>query len=63
LSAQVDESNQKLQELLAVNELLDSHCRALESAKKELELQLEATVDSSSDSEHDSCKVCYSVEF
>ena len=59
LIADVAESNQKLQELLAVNEMLDSHCRTLESEKHELELQLEAAVDSSSESEHDACKVCW----
>ena len=57
LRSELDQSHEKLRELLAVNEMLDSHCRALEYAKRDLELQLEAAADSSSDGEHGPHKV------
>lgn len=56
---ELEQANLKLRELLSVNELLDSHCRALESAKHELELQLESAMDSSSDGERETGKVSH----
>lgn len=55
--AELEEANQRLRELLALNKMLDSHCQALESAKRDLELQLESTMDSSSDAEREADKV------
>lgn len=55
--AELEEANQKLMQLLTMNDMLDSHCQALESAKHELELQLESTMDSSSDVEQETDKV------
>ena len=60
LRGELDQSHEKLRELLAVNEMLDSHCRALEYTKRDLELQLEAAADSSSDAEQNTHKVLIS---